>query len=145
MGIHFSWDDDAQTILRFDMDGRWTWDEFDAKASESLEWRQDRTRPYSVIMNNTADAFAPPESINHLKQIMERGGDTMELFVIIGGDRFAKMVGSAFSQVYRHLGKKLVFSNTLQDARTLIREARTAKVLGKGANAYSSFRDLSAQ
>ena len=28
MGIHISWDDDAQTCFRYHFEEQWTWDEF---------------------------------------------------------------------------------------------------------------------
>lgn len=68
MSITVSWDDDAQTILRWDFVGMWTWDELERELAATAQRMNDRPSPVSAICDLTCSGPLPAtgSAISHM-------------------------------------------------------------------------------
>lgn len=67
MPITVSWDDTEKTVLRYDFEGNWTWDEFQQAKEESDAMLDSVPHSVDVILNYGNNHWLPPGAISRLR------------------------------------------------------------------------------
>ena len=122
MGIAVSWDDDAQSIIRWEFEADWNWNEFHLAFDRSLEMAKSVPYRIDVIPNVTHTDKLPAGALGQFKRIYDNSPENTRLIVITGGNRFVNTVIKTFAAIYRIPTWRTV--KTLEDARALIRHDR---------------------
>lgn len=101
MGITVHWDDDAQTIIRWDFENHWTWDEFREAFDESRRMIENITHRVDVIPNVTQTPHLPIGALAEFKRLDRQLPDTVKLIVVAGSFALARPIIALFKKVYR--------------------------------------------
>jgi hypothetical protein len=104
MPINFVWDDDEQSIIRWDFSDPWNWDEFRAAFEQSVEIGGNIGRRVDVIPYvGNSKMPVPTGAIGEFSRIARRTPPNTALIVITGGNAFANAVISVFTKIYRQV------------------------------------------
>jgi hypothetical protein len=125
MGVKAVWDNEQHTIVRYDLSGKWTWDEF-FTAYEDAKVMLNATSHVVHFMLNPTDAA----SRSHLPSgIVSRIGNTARsrlpnagITVAIGSSSFVKSLVNTAARLYPRIRKQYQFAETLDGARALLAE-----------------------
>jgi hypothetical protein len=125
MGITVTWDNEAQTVLRADLRGRWNLEEFRQQMRLAGQMVNSVSHPVSVVVDLTGSNALPDNLIQSVAQIVHGKSPhppNVERYVIIGAGRFVQSLYRAFAKVYGEgmLHNKLVFVQTMDEARVII-------------------------
>lgn len=122
MGIQVVWDDEAQTIIRWDFDEKWSWDDFHAAFRVSLEMGKGISHRLDVIPNSTKAPQMPLGALSELRRLDSQMPATVKLIVVAGTSPFVRSMIELFGKIYRvqswHTAK------TVNDAREYIYKDR---------------------
>jgi len=125
MPIQVHWDDEAKTIIRYEMYGRWTLQEFweaYEKARQMINEVENRVDFIQVSMDKLSIGHMPNGFITHLRSIYRnahpRAGRTIVIPKARGllGEVWDRMISKAFPQIRDHFD----FADSLEEARQLI-------------------------
>ncbi|MFN8373769.1 MAG: hypothetical protein U0694_12955 [Anaerolineae bacterium] len=122
MNVHVSWDDAEQTIIRYDFDGNWTWDEFHAAAHEAYAMTRSVEHRVHTISYFRPGAMIPPDALVQFRLAMSNAPANRGVTVIVGGSRFTRTLVEVFSKINRTLGERLKLAHSLEEARQIISE-----------------------
>lgn len=126
MPIHLHWEDDSQTILRWDFDGEWSMEDMFDAATRSQEMRIGLPPPVVLIDHRRADTFVPTGALYKLADLAHVGKDTRRLLVVVTPFEFYLQVGRIISEVYREMARGMHVVRTMQEADRILIPYREA-------------------
>ncbi len=124
MSVSASWDNEDHTIIRYDFDMKWTWDEFNTAASDAFAMTRNADYIVDTISNFKPGAALPANALFQFRRAMANAPKNRGVNVIVGSSTFIKSMVATFSRFNKQLGEKLVVADTLEEARALIRQRR---------------------
>jgi len=128
MPVNLLWDDAEKSILRYQYEGKWTWEELhDAivqahAIADAIQYRID------VIFDFTGSAGLPAKPLSHAPSVARELPTQTGLVVVVGGTFFSTML-SIFNRVYPHFGSASRYksAHTLDEAHALIERSRASE------------------
>jgi hypothetical protein len=127
MPITVTWDNDDQTAIRYDFDGRWTWSEFHRAANEAFALTRSVTQTVDSISYFKPGVTLPPDALFQFRHAMADAPSNRGTTVIVGGSAFIVMMVSIFSKLNKALGERLLVANSLDQARALLAARRQSR------------------
>ncbi len=130
MGINVAWDSKDNTIIRYDLEGLWNWEDYRAAVTQSLKMMEGVNYPVGIIANFNADTMVPraasvPRSAPAASEKMSAMPDNMEVIVITGGNAFVEVTVTGFCKLYNRVARKFLVASSVEEARQLIHQRRS--------------------
>jgi len=122
MAINVVWDDDLQTILRWDFEQDWTWEDFHAAFDQSVKIAGSKKERVDVIPYLAQSKLVPPNTLMQFNRVSRLSPPNTNLIVITGGTTLVNAMISMFRSVYRVNTWRT--AATLEDARAIITQDR---------------------
>ena len=122
MAIHVLWDDAEQSIIRWDFDSEWDWNDFWNAFAESIRMGEGYTRRVDVIPNVTNTKRLPIGALGAFKSVDSKLPDFTKLVVIAGPDSITRTIIKTFAQINRIDSWRTAI--TVDEARAIIMKDR---------------------
>lgn len=122
MSIVVHWDDEEQSIIRWEFGEKWSWDDFYAAFDQSLQMAQTVDHRIDVIPDLTRSTWVPPNALTNFNRIQRQMPSNTHLIVITGGSRFDNTLITTFKAIYRINTWRT--ASTLDEARNIIQQER---------------------
>ena len=127
MPVNILWDDDAQMTVRYDYEGKWTWEDVYAGSNRANEMVASVDHPVSIIHNMTQSGGMPRDALTHARRITSSIPENWDISVVVGSGAFTESLLNIFSKVYKKLGDHYRTAPTLDEARAIIARQRAVK------------------
>ena len=124
MGIHVEWDDVEQTIIRWDFEPQWDWNDFWAAFDSSIKLAGSSTYRMDVIPNVINSKRLPIGALGAFKSIDTKLPEFTKLVVVAGPDSMTSVMIKTFAQINRIESWRT--AKTLDEARVIIHKDRQA-------------------
>jgi hypothetical protein len=121
------WDNPEQTILRYDIEGQWSWDELNRASDEIYAHMDGAAENYiGAIIYFIGKVHVPSNALVRVQNNNNRNHEKAGLTVMVGANFLIRGLFSTFASAYRLSGRDIHFeyANTLEDARQLIAQHR---------------------
>jgi hypothetical protein len=122
MGIQVVWDDVGQTIIRWDFDKEWDWNDFWAAFDSSIRMAGSSTYRMDVIPNVTNSKRLPIGALGAFKSIDTKLPEFTKLVVVAGPDSITSVMIKTFAQINRIDSWRT--AKTVDEARVIILKDR---------------------
>jgi len=122
MGIHAVWDDAEHSIIRWDFDPEWDWNDFWNAFAESVRMGEGSTHRVDVIPNVTHTKQLPIGALGAFKSIDSRMPEYTKLVVVAGPNSITGLMIKTFAQINRIESWRT--ATTLEQARAIIMSDR---------------------
>ena len=122
MGIAVCWDDDEKTIIRWDFDEKWTWNDFHEAFRISMEMGENLTYRVDVIPNATKSPHMPIGALSEFKRLDNQLPSIVKLIVVAGTSAFTRSMIELFGKIYRAQSWRT--ASSLDEAREYILKDR---------------------
>ncbi len=126
MPIQAVWDNEEKTVIRYIIDGHWTWDEMNAAVAVSNAWLDEANRKIDFIHDMRSSEGVPPGALTQLKRYIGKEHPNTGRSVVVGAK---KSVANSFAKGLLDMVHKLykrdwgfVFADSLEEARALLAE-----------------------
>jgi len=123
MGVTVSWDNEARTIIRYDVVNPWSFEELWGAVHQDNSMFDNINHHFYLIFNGTDVQTVPDNPVSKLKVLAEVIHPDLELIVIVGSNLWLQTLGNLFYRMYGHkLGSLQGVWNarTVEEARELI-------------------------
>ncbi len=122
MGIEVRWDDSERTLIRIDLLGRWTWDEFYTAL--------DGIKPMVMSVSSTVHMIAvlenpfhvPANPLFHINNFLRSAPANLGVTYIVGANKYAEPFLPIASRFYPHIVDKVQFAATTDVAKMLLKQ-----------------------
>lgn len=102
MAIDIGWDDETKTILRWTMQGTWTWDDFWAAIAETDTYGASvQVERVDLLVDFSHSGPIPAGALSVFRRANRGDNENQGLIVICGTDRLATTLLDTFRRIYR--------------------------------------------
>jgi len=123
MPIQVVWDNDAKTIVRWDFDPGWTWDEYREAALLTNEMIGSVSHRVSCIRNLRKTSMPHGgDVLGQWKRTLVAAPDNMGMVIATDADTFLSAMAEIFKRVQRDNAHPITRANTVEEARQMIAE-----------------------
>jgi hypothetical protein len=129
MGIKASWDNEDHTILRFNYEGSWTWDDLHNALSQGHAMMRTETHTVDVLIDVSQSRLIPSGALARGKHIDDIKPDNHGMTAVVGANTFMQGLYDLFRKIYRK-NLNVVYVPTLEEARAKIAEQRKPQEIG---------------
>ena len=111
MGIIVTWDNDAQTVLRYTYSGEWTWDEFYEVVGKGNAMIETVSHPVVSLVDMHDTDHIPTNAITNIRRIVDLSAQTRNtnISVFVGTNQFGEMLVETAKRIYRDIELKATF------------------------------------
>lgn len=126
MGIDLYWDNDDQTVMLAEFNGRWTWDELYAALSTIKKLSAERERVFGAIVDVRNGMSIPGgsifnrEALSNFRKMLQLGSDGKGPVVVVGVNRMVRSIFDAAGKLDRNAVQDVHFAPGMDDARKTI-------------------------
>jgi hypothetical protein len=123
--IQVVWDNDEKTILRWDFQGVWTWEDGHEATHLALEMRASIIEYPCVpsILNLERSANVPIGALPHARTAIELM-DRRDYVIIANASGFVRSLTEIFRYLNSNFAEKVLLTRTVDEARETIAQRR---------------------
>jgi hypothetical protein len=127
MGVRVYWEDEAHTIVRYDFEGKWTWEEL--YPVYNLAIAMETSAPYRVdiILDMRRSQGVPGNALSHLKNISDKQPANVGLSIFVTESKFLLALYNVGCKFYYKIPQYFQVVSTIEAAREMIASARQEK------------------
>lgn len=130
MPVSVSWDNESKTVIRYDLEGRWTWDEaltaFDtaalmlAEVQHTVNFIVNPVDPVSQI-------YVPPNTLGNLITLYRRSTDNAGISVLLINNATVRTLTRLMSTLNPAVATRFLFADSLEEARLILNAQASVK------------------
>ena len=124
MPVHIEWDNDDHTAIRYDYEGKWTWEELYEVTRIATEMFKSVSHRVNVIHNLANNTGLPGGALSHAQRFSSQNPENWGISVVVGTSAFISSLIQVFRKVYRQFGERYYTAPSLEKARELLAEQR---------------------
>lgn len=127
MAIELFWDDDAQTTLLLEFNGRWTWDELYRTLAAIKKITDTADHEIAALVDVSRGLYISPAEIfsakglENARALLTLGRDGTGPVVIVGASPLIRNIYDAFHRLDPKALGSVRFADTLDDARLMLK------------------------
>lgn len=128
MPVRLNWFDAEETILLFEFEGRWTWEEFYITHAEFNRLLQARDyMVYTIIDLRNSGLYVPPNALTHTRNIADRQQPNAGITVFVSSNRFLQLLFKTGTTIHANFARYFRMVGTLDEAEALIAAEKAAE------------------
>jgi len=134
MSIVVNWDNPDKTVIRWDFEGKWNWEQFIDAYILSDRMLASVEHTVDIISNLDRSAMLPEGALKGYENVLRNTSENIGVIVLISASRFLNVMVSAFNNIphRRTAGGNFAFAKTMSEARAILRaRQRMLPVYGK--------------
>ncbi|HVU09893.1 MAG TPA: hypothetical protein VHD90_01395 [Phototrophicaceae bacterium] len=121
MSVAVVWEDEQKSVVRYVFVDPWAWDQFYAGWDQVKAVLDASPHKISAILDLTEMRAIPPNSLMHMRAlIQQRHPNFSELLIVVGSGKFGATYGALAQQLAAAIRYRLIFTDTLEEARRLL-------------------------
>lgn len=124
MTVRAYWLDEEKTVVQYDFEGSWTWEEFYPAFEEALAMETSVKHRVDVICDFRKVEGLPPSALTHLKNITDKQPENIGLSIFVTTNRFFNLMYETALKFYPKTKRYFVIVATPEDAHALIQKDR---------------------
>lgn len=125
MPITISLDENDETIIRSQMSGNWTWEEYHEATDEILALANSVDHRVDLITTLAEDAVFPSGVAQpHISRMRKLRPDNFKMIVVVRPDPFAKIMIESVNRATQVGSDESVIVQTLEEAYAVVRADR---------------------
>ncbi|MDX1993304.1 MAG: hypothetical protein SF029_13005 [bacterium] len=127
MPIEVRWNTEDQELLCYQFDGKWTWDDLYEAVHQANLILDAVERPTPVIVDVSGISGIPSGAMSQASGLMRRSHPNISFTVIVGANRFVRMMADMFTKLRPQSPHTYYFVTTLEEAYRVIQEKQVAE------------------
>ena len=126
MPIRVYWEDADQTIVRYDFEGRWTWDELYAAYYEAIAMEHSVAQRVDIILDMRTSGIIPANALLHMKNFSEKQPPNVGISIFVTSNAFVTSLYNTAIKFYAKIAFYFRLVKTLDQAHAMIVDTRRA-------------------
>jgi hypothetical protein len=120
MAVNFAWHDSTHKVMRVDLVGRWTWDEYHQAIHEIAELIRPLDHPVDFIFDLQQSAPISSGAPRQADTTFRLLGNKMGMMIVVTQNTFVKVIAATFKKAYKRWGDRVVTFDTLEQATAFV-------------------------
>ncbi|MFN8375086.1 MAG: hypothetical protein U0694_19695 [Anaerolineae bacterium] len=125
MSVRVLWDNEQKTIVRYVVEGKWTWEEMYPAYNQAIEMEKAQPHRVHVILDMRKAIGVPANVMMHMKNISDKQPANIGLSVFVTNSSFIHSLYQIGIKFYNKIEYYFRVAETLETAYSMIAEAET--------------------
>lgn len=127
MPVEAYWVDDEQTLIQYDFEGVWTWEEFYPVYGQVVEMM--KTVPHKVdnILDLRASRGVPPNALSHLKNLTDKQLPNTGVCIFVTDNSVLTLLYRTGAKFHPAINQTFALVKSLEEARDIVAESRSQR------------------
>jgi hypothetical protein len=126
MSIRVYWENPQKTIVRYDFEGVWTWDELYAAYYEAIAMETSVTHRVDIILDLRYSGRIPGNVLLHIKNFSEKQPPNVGLSIFVTTNSFLTSLYNTAIKFYAKIAFYFRLTRTVDEAHDMIADVRHA-------------------
>lgn len=127
MPVRMFWEDEREEILRYEVEGEWTWEESYTQYDRAMVPESDYLYRVDVIMHFFPGSRLPADAMLHMATMAQQQPENIGLIVLVTThDMLRRMVNTA-AKLYPHTRQLYRTATSISEAQAIIAADRAAQ------------------
>lgn len=126
MPIQVYWEDTEKTIVRYDFQGAWNWDDLYEVYYQAIDMETSVPYRVDIVLDMRASHRIPGNALLHIKNISEKQPPNVGLSVFVTTNAFITSMYNMAIKVYGKIAFYFRLVKTPEEAHAIITSARRA-------------------
>ena len=126
MPIRVYWEDTDQTIVRYDFEGKWMWDELYTAYYEAIAMETSVSYRVDIILDMRNSGAIPTNALLHMKNFSEKQPPNVGLSIFVTSNAFVTALYNTAIKFYAKIAFYFRLVKTLDQAHAMITDVRRA-------------------
>ena len=122
MGVSVSWDNPDQTIIRFEFDGEWNWDELYAASDQATEMLDNSEHTVDFIMDIRRAKKIPNDLMSHAERLASGKHPRRGLMVVVGANKLLRTLSGGIRKLFPEATQNVILAADMEEAYMKIYE-----------------------
>ena len=118
--IDVYWVDEGKTIVRYDFEGKWTWDDLYPAYNQAIEMETSVSHRVDVVLDMTKSRTLPANVLMHMKNISDKQPDNIGLSIFVSDSRFINSLYKVGTRFYSKIEYYFRIAPTMEEAMAMI-------------------------
>ncbi len=127
MGIKVTWDNAERTIIYFDFEGRWDWDELYTASEQATRMLDSVDHVVDFIMDIREAQQIPKDFMSHAEHIASGSHPRRGIMVVVGANGLLRTLGSGLRRLFPDATRNLAFAADLEEAYEIIADKQMSR------------------
>ncbi|MEZ4670385.1 MAG: hypothetical protein R3E39_20960 [Anaerolineae bacterium] len=127
MAVAVDWLNDDQTILKYEFDGQWTWNELYAALQQVDMMMNSVEHTVYVIIDYQGSQGIPPGALTHLRSSTMRAAPNWGGGVFIGISSLVESLLNIFTNLNRKLAERYATAANIEEALSILQNWKANK------------------
>jgi len=124
VSIRVAWDNIDKTVIRFEFEDSWTWDDLYAASDEATTMLDTVHNMVDFILNVRNANQIPRDFMNHAGDIASGENPKRGLLIVVGANRLLRTIGGTLRRLFPQATKDVEIVGTLEEAYEVISKQR---------------------
>jgi hypothetical protein len=123
MPVAVQWDNPEKTIIRYDLTGRWTWDEFFATYAEASGMLASVEHTVNFIVNPLdylSQGYLPAGTLQKTIGLYRNGPPNTGITIVVGAGSFFRSLHGISQRIYPKAAARYKFAISIEEARSML-------------------------
>jgi hypothetical protein len=126
MVIRYYWQDDEKTLIRYELEGSWTWDEMYQVLYEAREEILAIDHRVDAIIDLRNTHNVPAAGLTHIKRVSDLNTPNTVLSVFVTSSGFFRSLYEMAARIHKKVAQHYRIVSTIEEAEALIAASRQA-------------------
>lgn len=133
MAIELYWDNDEQTVMLCEFEGRWNWDEMFVTLDKIKKITDKAEREISAIvdvrggMNMPGGSLLTAANFEHAKKMLKMGEHGTGPIVVVGANNMIRMAYEAVAGINKRATSNVFFADSVKQARAILEQRQPVR------------------
>jgi hypothetical protein len=127
MAIRPSWENAAKTVITFEFEGRWTWDDLYHASDLATTMLHEVDHTVDFILDVRHASQMPSDFMSHAGHIAGGTNPKRGLLIVVGANFILRTLGNTLRKFFSDAMKDVVIVGTLEEAHVVIASQREAR------------------
>ncbi len=125
MPVTVEWDNEEKTVIRFDYDGAYTWEDVYNAMDKSNKMMETVEHSVAHIIDVRKAGSVPPNALSHARRIEAKTHPRRSYHVTVGANTFVRVMFNTFTKLKMSVSAERglnYFTSSIDEARAWIAE-----------------------
>jgi hypothetical protein len=127
MPIHVVWYDETKTIIVWEFDGAWEWQDYHAAINTAVVMIKSVNHVVDSIMDVRRNRSLPPNALKEGKRWFVVAPSNFGVTVVAGGSGLIRGIATTIGAVYKQFSERILIAATVDDAVKIINEKKRSR------------------
>jgi hypothetical protein len=129
MSVQVRWDNEQKTVIFYEFDGKWTWDEFYPAFEQARTMLAEVAHivDFICVFERVGGYFMPLNLLFHIRKIYTNAPPNIGVTLLVGHFSELGVIYNMIKRVYPLIAERYVIASTLDEARMVLRERQITR------------------